>query len=258
VPAFVIVPLFAFANAGVDLRGGALEETVGGSLAVAVAVAVALLVGKTVGIGGAALLAQRVGIGALPAGVQTRHVWGLAALGGVGFTVPLFVADLAYDAASLTDQGKVGIFAGSLISAVVGSSPCAQAGGWRAASRSSRPPEPVRSPRHTHVLHRCCSAPPGTADSSQREASGSQRLLLAQLQSCCCRDPLVENGVESRRQDAEPQVPGEEGENVAPAVVAVEDARRRDRVRHSWVQVRPGRDDDPTEHGVHRTCKHAP
>jgi NhaA family Na+:H+ antiporter len=119
VSAFAIVPLFAFANAGVDLRGGALAEAAGGSLAVAVAVA--LVVGKTVGIGGAALLAQRIGIGALPAGVQTRHVWGLAALGGIGFTVSLFVADLAYDAESLTDQAKVGILAGSLISAVVGS-----------------------------------------------------------------------------------------------------------------------------------------
>ena len=119
ISAFGIVPLFAFANAGVDLRGGALAEAVGGSLAVAVAVA--LVLGKTVGIGGAALLAQRLGIGVLPAGVTTRHVWGLAALGGIGFTVSLFVADLAYDAASLTDQAKVGIFAGSLISAVIGS-----------------------------------------------------------------------------------------------------------------------------------------
>ncbi|MBW3641023.1 MAG: Na+/H+ antiporter NhaA [Actinobacteria bacterium] len=117
--AFVIVPLFAFANAGVDLRGGALDQALDGSLALAVAVA--LVVGKTAGIGGAALLARRLGIGALPAGVQTRHVWGLAALGGIGFTVSLFVADLAYDAASLTDQAKVGIFAGSLISAVIGS-----------------------------------------------------------------------------------------------------------------------------------------
>ena len=59
ISAFAIVPLFAFANAGVDLRAGALAEAVGGSLAVAVAVA--LVLGKTVGIGGAALLAQRLG-----------------------------------------------------------------------------------------------------------------------------------------------------------------------------------------------------
>jgi NhaA family Na+:H+ antiporter len=117
--AFVIVPLFALANAGVDLRGGALEAATTGRLALAVAVA--LVVGKTLGIAGATLLAQRLGIGRLPSGVGTRHVWGLAALGGIGFTVSLFVADLAYDAASLTDQAKVGIFAGSLVSAVGGS-----------------------------------------------------------------------------------------------------------------------------------------
>ncbi len=119
VSAFMIVPLFALANVGVDLSADAVAAAVDGRLAVAVAVA--LLVGKTVGIGGVALLAQRLGIGALPTGVQVRHVWGLAALAGIGFTVSLFVADLAYDAASLTDQAKVGIFAGSLVSAVVGS-----------------------------------------------------------------------------------------------------------------------------------------
>ncbi|MDQ3611491.1 MAG: Na+/H+ antiporter NhaA, partial [Actinomycetota bacterium] len=117
--AFVIVPLFALVNAGVDLRGGALGQAVDGRLAVAVATA--LLVGKTLGIGGAALLARRLGIGALPSGVQPRHVWGLATLGGIGFTVSLFVADLAYDSGMLTEQAKVGIFAGSLVSAVAGS-----------------------------------------------------------------------------------------------------------------------------------------
>ncbi len=118
VSAFVVVPLFALANAGVDLRGGALQAASQGR--VALAVAVALLVGKTLGIGGAALLAQRSGIGALPRGVEARHVWGLAALGGIGFTVSLFVADLAYTAQELTDQAKVGIFAGSLLSALAG------------------------------------------------------------------------------------------------------------------------------------------
>lgn len=119
VSAFVVVPLFALANAGVDLRGGALEAALDGRLALAVAVA--LVVGKTLGIAGAALLARRVGLGVLPRGVTVRHVWGLAVLGGIGFTVSLFVADLAYDVEALTDQAKVGIFAGSLVSALVGS-----------------------------------------------------------------------------------------------------------------------------------------
>jgi NhaA family Na+:H+ antiporter len=118
VSAFVVVPLFALANAGVDLRGGALEAALGGRLALAVAVA--LVVGKALGIAGAALLARRVGLGVLPRGVTVRHVWGLASLGGIGFTVSLFVADLAYQAEALTDHAKIGILAGSLVSASLG------------------------------------------------------------------------------------------------------------------------------------------
>jgi NhaA family Na+:H+ antiporter len=118
VSAFVVVPLFALANAGVDLRGGTLEAAVNGRLALAIAVA--LVVGKALGIAGAALAAQRLGAGVLPEGVGSRHLWGVAALGGIGFTVSLFIADLAYDADTLTQQAKVGIFAGSLTSAVLG------------------------------------------------------------------------------------------------------------------------------------------
>jgi NhaA family Na+:H+ antiporter len=115
---FVVVPLFALANVGVDLRGGALEAAVNGRLALAIAVA--LVVGKALGIAGAALAAQRLGAGVLPEGVGSRHLWGVAALGGIGFTVSLFIADLAYDPDTLTQQAKVGIFAGSLTSAVLG------------------------------------------------------------------------------------------------------------------------------------------
>jgi NhaA family Na+:H+ antiporter len=118
VSAFVVVPLFALANAGVDLRGGTLEAAVNGRLALAIAVA--LVVGKALGIAGAALAAQRLGAGVLPQGVSSRHLWGVAALGGIGFTVSLFIADLAYDADTLTQQAKVGIFAGSLTGAVLG------------------------------------------------------------------------------------------------------------------------------------------
>jgi NhaA family Na+:H+ antiporter len=118
VSAFVVVPLFALANAGVDLRGGTLEAAVSGRLALAIAVA--LVVGKALGIAGAALAAERLGAGVLPAGVGRRHLWGVAALGGIGFTVSLFIADLAYDTDVLTQQAKVGIFAGSLVSAVLG------------------------------------------------------------------------------------------------------------------------------------------
>jgi Na+:H+ antiporter, NhaA family len=86
----------------------------------AVAVAVGLLVGKVLGIAGVTLLTRRLRLGTLPTGVTTRYVWGLAALAGIGFTVSLFIADLAYRQAALTDAAKIGILAGSLAAALLG------------------------------------------------------------------------------------------------------------------------------------------
>jgi NhaA family Na+:H+ antiporter len=118
VSAFVIVPLFALANAGVQLGGGVLGDAATSRLCWAVAVG--LLVGKTLGITGATVLGLRLGWGTLPAGVGRAHVWGLAALGGIGFTVSLFISQLAYDDPATIDTAKVGIFAGSLVSAGLG------------------------------------------------------------------------------------------------------------------------------------------
>ena len=116
--AFLIVPLFALANAGVDFGGDVLGDVL--SNEVTWAVAVALVVGKLVGIAGATLLAVRAGWGTLPAGMARAQVWGVAALGGIGFTVSLFIAELAYDDTLLTDAAKVGIFIGSIVSGVLG------------------------------------------------------------------------------------------------------------------------------------------
>ncbi len=98
-----------------DYRGAAYAANV-----VLLAIAVALVVGKALGITGAALVAPRLGAVVLPDGIGATHLWGIAALGGIGFTASLFIADLAYDADTLTKQAKVGIFAGSLASAVLG------------------------------------------------------------------------------------------------------------------------------------------
>jgi NhaA family Na+:H+ antiporter len=84
ISAFVIIPLFALANAGVALATDALAVRHAGRLAAAVALG--LLVGKVLGIAGVTVLARRLRIGVLPAGVTTRYVWGLAALAGIGFT----------------------------------------------------------------------------------------------------------------------------------------------------------------------------
>lgn len=118
ISAFAIVPLFALANAGVSLGGGLLTDAA--SSRVAWAIAAGLVVGKLLGIAGATFLGLRLGWGTLPAGMLRGQVWGIAAVGGIGFTVSLFIAQLAYDAPAVVDLAKVGIFAGSLISGLLG------------------------------------------------------------------------------------------------------------------------------------------
>ena len=115
---FAIVPLFALANAGVALNADTLGDAA--SSRVAWAIALGLVVGKLFGIAGASLLALRLGLGTLPDGVQPRQVWGAAALGGIGFTVSLFITGLAYTDAATIGLAKVGIFAGSLASGLLG------------------------------------------------------------------------------------------------------------------------------------------
>ena len=115
---YVVVPLFALANAGVPLSRAALSAAVGSP--VTGGVVLGLVVGKLAGISGAAWLALRLRIGALPEAVTGRQLLALAAVAGVGFTVSLFIAGLAYPTAELQDQARVGILAGSLLAATVG------------------------------------------------------------------------------------------------------------------------------------------
>jgi len=120
VTSFVIVPLFALANAGVELDAGALEAP--GATAVALGVGLGLVVGKLVGVAGASWLAVRLGIGRLPDGVTSRQVVGVAAVAGIGFTVSLFVAGLAFPSApALEDAAKLGILGASVVAALLGS-----------------------------------------------------------------------------------------------------------------------------------------
>ena len=115
---FVIVPVFALANAGVSLSSDVLAAPGAGT--VALGVALGLVVGKAVGITAASWLAVRLGLGALPRGVGWRQMAGIAAVAGIGFTVSLFVAGLAFDDRALEAAAKVGILAGSLVAAVGG------------------------------------------------------------------------------------------------------------------------------------------
>jgi Na+:H+ antiporter, NhaA family len=118
VTSFAVVPVFALANAGVVLNAKTLGDAA--TSRVAWAIVLGLVVGKLLGIAGASLLGVRLGVGALPEGVLPRQVWGVAALGGIGFTVSLFITQFAYTDATTIDLAKVGIFAGSLISGLFG------------------------------------------------------------------------------------------------------------------------------------------
>jgi NhaA family Na+:H+ antiporter len=111
--AFVIMPIFALANAGVRIDASALADPV------AVAVALGLLIGKPAGIVLFSWLAVQAGIAKLPAGVGWAAVWGGGILAGIGFTMAIFIASLAMEGALLS-AAKVGILAGSLASAVLG------------------------------------------------------------------------------------------------------------------------------------------
>ncbi len=115
---FVIIPIFALANAGVRLVG--IDVGAAATSAVAMGVALGLVIGKTVGVSVFAWLAVRLGWGALPRNTAWRHVLGTAMLSGIGFTVALFIAELAYRDPAITDLAKIGIFTGSIVAGVGG------------------------------------------------------------------------------------------------------------------------------------------
>ncbi len=117
---FVIVPLFALANAGVRFVGA--ETGLGEQLTspVALGVAVGLMVGKPLGVTAATWLGLKLKLGVLPRRANMKTIFGLGALAGIGFTVSLFVSELAFTHEILVDESKLGIFLGSFVSGVIG------------------------------------------------------------------------------------------------------------------------------------------
>ncbi len=114
---YLILPVFAFANAGVTLPPSFATFA---SQPALLASALGLVVGKPLGITGAAWLAVRAGWASLPAGADWPRVFGVAALGGIGFTMSLFIAALAFGEGVLLDAAKVGVLAGSLVAGSAG------------------------------------------------------------------------------------------------------------------------------------------
>jgi NhaA family Na+:H+ antiporter len=115
--AFGIMPVFALANAGVTLTGGSLDAA---SWRVATAVAVGLFVGKPIGVLFASWLALRLRIAELPAGMTLRHMVVLGVVAGVGFTMALFIAALAFRDPRLLAAAKLGVLAASGGAAILG------------------------------------------------------------------------------------------------------------------------------------------
>jgi len=111
--AFVIMPIFALANAGVTIQGTNLANPV------TLGVALGLLVGKPLGIVLFSFLSSRLGLTRLPAGVNWGILVGAGCLGGIGFTMSLFIAGLAFEEA-MRDQAKIGILLGSTASGLLG------------------------------------------------------------------------------------------------------------------------------------------
>lgn len=135
---FVVVPVFALANAGVELSGDELGAALRSP--VTIGVVLGLVIGKLIGVSSFSWLAVRLGVCSLPSDATWRQVIGIGGLAGIGFTVSLFITNLAFVSQDITDQAKVGILAASTVAALVGA----------VILRSSRPVGSVSATWPTH------------------------------------------------------------------------------------------------------------
>lgn len=115
--AFAIMPLFALANAGVRIEQAALD---GRGAAVALGIVIGLVVGKPLGVVGASWVTLRLGLGTLPRGLGPRHLVVLGSVAGVGFTMALFIGQLAFSSGPLSGAAKLGILSASSVAALLG------------------------------------------------------------------------------------------------------------------------------------------
>jgi NhaA family Na+:H+ antiporter len=114
---YFVLPVFAFANAGVPLAGLSLRDMLH---PVTSGIAAGLIFGKQIGVIAATWIAVRLGVGTVPAGATWLQMYGLALLTGIGFTMSLFIGSLAFDTAEYAATVRVGVLSGSLISGLLG------------------------------------------------------------------------------------------------------------------------------------------
>jgi NhaA family Na+:H+ antiporter len=114
---YMIVPIFAFANAGVVLKGLTFSDLLA---PLPLGIALGLIVGKQVGVFGVTFLMVKSGLARMPAGANWMHIYGIACLAGIGFTMSLFIGSLSYADPALMNEVRLGVLSGSAISAVLG------------------------------------------------------------------------------------------------------------------------------------------
>ncbi len=115
----LIIPLFALANAGISIDFSSIGETIVSSISLGIIAG--LILGKVLGIAGVAWVAIKLGIAKLPQGSTMSQIFGVAFLGGIGFTMSIFVADLAFSSSEIMIfQAKIGILSASLFSGLFG------------------------------------------------------------------------------------------------------------------------------------------
>ncbi|REL26485.1 Na+/H+ antiporter NhaA [Thalassotalea euphylliae] len=161
--AFVILPLFAFANAGIDFRELTIDAI---SHPITVGIALGLLIGKPLGIMSMCYIATKLGIAKLPAEITWRHIFGASVLCGIGFTMSLFIGSLAFETtgSNIIVDERLGILMASLIAAIAGYTilkfaPAPQASDEQIAQEmdekahdSSAPPPPTNTTRAGHAM----------------------------------------------------------------------------------------------------------
>lgn len=114
---YLIVPIFAFANAGVDLSNIALADLLG---AVPLGITGGLVIGKLVGVFGMTFILVKIGVARLPEGTGWVHIFGLSLLAGIGFTMSLFIGGLSFENPEVMNLVRLGVLTGSVIAAITG------------------------------------------------------------------------------------------------------------------------------------------
>jgi NhaA family Na+:H+ antiporter len=114
--AYMVIPIFALANSGVVLNNGFELENL-----LIINIVISLVLGKSIGITAVVLLAKKLKLIEVPSDISTRHIVGVSFLAGIGFTMAIFIASLAFaDSPIYIDSAKIGILVGSFIAALIG------------------------------------------------------------------------------------------------------------------------------------------